>query len=190
MKKMHEPMRAFFAIDPPEIIRQSLSELIHQLQHLYARAPIHWVRPDHLHITLQFMATLAEHDIHTLIESAKHELKLAKSFAVTLNEIELFPTLYKPRIVSIKVEPQPLLAELAKSLGKVIHSAGYPIEQRPYRGHLTLGRIRETRHPITLESYQHPPIPAFRANTIILYRSEPTHAGSNYYPLEKIHLAG
>lgn len=181
-------MRAFFAIDLPDVIKRNISDLIRQLQNKYHHAPIRWVRTDHLHITLQFIEEIKIEHIPNLIEKVRHELKDKRSIHIKINNIDLIPNSYKPRVISLKVTPEDAIADLSKCLGRAISQMGYPIEKRAFRAHLTLGRIRESRKALLLENYSPPPIPSFRANSIVLYQSEPTHEGSNYYPLERITL--
>lgn len=188
MRQEKKNLRLFFAIDIPEVIKRNVSDLIRSLQTKYQKAPIRWVNVNHLHVTLQFLESVKIEDVPKLMEQARIELKDKRSVHIKLEEIELFPNAYKPRVISLKVEPHLVLATLAKHLGLAITKVGYPIEKRPFRGHLTLGRIKEMRKPLMLESYSLPPIPSFRANTVTLYQSEPTAEGSHYYPLDRIAL--
>lgn len=189
MRREKTNIRAFFAIDLPEVIKRDIQDIIRQLQTRYDKAPIKWVRTEHLHVTLQFLESIKVQDIPKLITNVRHVLKDKRSIHIKLDGIELFPNAYKPRIISLKVDPENLLADLSKTVGNGIVQTGYTIEKRPFRGHLTLGRIKEVRKPLLLDSYSPPPTPSFRANAIIFYQSEPSFDGSHYVPLDRIILS-
>lgn len=189
MRREKNNIRVFFAIDLPEVIKRDIQDIIRQLQTRYEKAPIKWVRTEHLHITLQFLESIKVTDIPNLMTNVRLALKDKRSIHIKLDGIELFPNAYKPRVISLKVDPQDLLADLSKSVGNGIIQSGYSVEKRPFKGHLTLGRIKDFRKPLMLDSFSPPPTPSFRANAIIFYQSEPSFDGSHYTPLDQIILS-
>lgn len=179
-------LRVFFAIDLPETIRQDIEKLIHTLQKKFKQDAVRWVKTDHLHITLQFIAAIQSTDIEPLIALAREKTILFQSFDVAITELELFPSPHRPHVISLKIEPQLQLKKLSEALGECIIEMGYPIETRPYRGHLTLGRIQPAQKislpkKIILQK-------SFAASRIVLYHSEPQLHGSHYTALAQIEI--
>jgi 2'-5' RNA ligase len=65
--------------------------------------------------------------------------------------------------------------------------AGYQPEQRPFRAHVTVGRVRrgERVRPVALPD---PPAGPFAAPALTLYRSRLQRAGAEYEPLARAEL--
>lgn len=181
-------IRAFFAIDLPDEIKALISESIKPLHSAYKRGAISWVKFENLHITLQFIEAVDHDDIALLIERVREKLVLIKPFPLSLTTLELFPTPDRPHIISLNIMPHEALSALAECLRQGIKSCGYPVESRPFRGHLTLGRIKDDRLKIELEKVSLPSFPEFSVREVVLYRSELAREGSNYFPLATFSL--
>lgn len=138
-----EIIRAFFAIDLSASLREHIVEIMQPFQATHQDIPIRWSKPEHLHITLQFLKAFAREDVHLLIENVKRRLRYSKKFKVKLQELELFPSPRAPRMLALSVEPNETLTALAKQIGQAILATNYAIENRPFRPHLTLGRFNE-----------------------------------------------
>ena len=68
------------------------------------------------------------------------------SIHVTLKKLGLFPSLHRPRVLWIGLENETApLATLQRSLEQGWTDCGFPREDRPFRPHLTIGRITSSR---------------------------------------------
>lgn len=184
-------IRAFFSIELPLSVKELINEqLVKKLQSHFHQRAIRWTRQENLHITLQFLEEVDAFDVEKLIKNVRNELKSALSFFLELGELELFPTACKPRIISLSVGPEEILAQLAKKIGSGILQTHYPIETRPFRGHLTLGRIKET-HPtnISLNNIKLPLFDKTQIKEVILFRSEPSKESSRYTEMARFILS-
>lgn len=181
-------LRAFFAIDLTLEMKQSISEIISQLQTIHKHRATRWSKPQNLHITLQFLIAVKSEDIETLLNNVRIEIEKFSAFELELGEIELFPTKYKPRIISINLNQQEILAQLSKQIGHGITATGYEIERRPFRGHLTLARLNNIDKDFTLPDIKLPNMQKLAVKEVILYASEPSKQGSHYSILGKIPL--
>lgn len=189
MKSEKTPIRGFFAIKLPKEIIDLVSETITNLKKMYKRQPIRWIKQEHLHITLQFLETIEMKDIDLLIEQVRNEVSKTKSFLMNLNQLELFPGPYKPQVISFNLVPHDKLADLAQAIGRGIQSSGYAIETRPFRGHLTVARIKSEGTQFELDNRIIPTFPEFWVKEITLVKSMPTQEGSNYFLLETFNLS-
>src|SRR5579872_2508709 len=119
-------IRAFFAIDLPQELKTNLATFITKLQKTYKRDSVRFTKPEKLHITLQFLEKINANDVEPLLAAVRQELKQhSNSFRLHFGEMELFPTPYQPRIISIQVGPNKELAHLANLIGKGILNTGY-----------------------------------------------------------------
>lgn len=181
--------RVFFAIDLPDEAKVSMGKFVGLLKKKSKSRNIRWTKTENLHITLQFLAEIKEEDISQLITNVRKEVKdINKRSAFAFGKIHLFPNPYRPRVIVLEIDSQEEIAKLAESIGRGISNTHYPIETRPFRGHLTLGRIKQP-HGIDLNflgEVEPPTLAEIELSEVILFRSEPTQDGSKYTALEKI----
>lgn len=184
---MNKPfLRAFFAIDLPPSTIKTVEEMIIELSQKHPQRFIRWTKPHNLHITLQFLGALKSEDLKNLVNNVRSAIEHLPAFDLQLLDFELFPTHYQPHIISINMDQKEKLAELAENIGHGMMATGYEPERRPFRGHLTIGRLDKIKKNFTLVDAQLPKIEKFPVKEVILYKSEPNQAGSKYTILEKI----
>jgi 2'-5' RNA ligase len=184
--KVMTTIRAFFAIDLPLETQEVIRELLEELKTKHPHDSIRWSKPQNLHITLQFLAALKLEDIPTLTSLVKEEINQIKPFEIELGNLELFPNAHHPRVISMQVGPQELLADLSARIGKKILAAGYDIEKRAFRGHLTLARLRNN---FSLEQITLQKLKPLSVKVIRLYQSKPSIHGSEYILLNTFNLS-
>ena len=66
----------------------------------------------------------------------------AKPFVLPLEGAGAFPTPRDPRVVWVGCEPVPALELLQHALEGKMQQLGFPLEGRPFRPHLTAGRVK------------------------------------------------
>jgi len=183
-------IRTFFAIEIPDTIKSLIAELLKSLQKQSRARSIHWVRPENLHITLQFLPAVQWADVNRLLAQTGAAIKGFHCPDLTLGPIQTFPNLRYPRVIVLDVTPHVELMALANLLGRGIQAAGYPIELRPFRGHLTLARLHDPRmgQRLKLDEVVLPVIPPIQVREIIYYRSEPEAPKSKYTLLGRVTL--
>jgi 2'-5' RNA ligase len=184
-------IRIFFAIDLPLSAKETLGQFIGMLKKKSKSNAIRWTKPENLHITLQFLAEVQTSHLPTLIDKVKTEIKgMMKSSNLTFGTLHLFPNPYRPRVIVLDITPQNDIARLAELIGRGITSSQYDVETRPFRGHLTLGRIKQPQDIQLnfLAGCKLPAIPELEMKEVILFRSEPQPEGSKYTVMERIGL--
>ncbi|WP_233590512.1 RNA 2',3'-cyclic phosphodiesterase [Legionella qingyii] len=189
-EEMMHTLRVFFAILLPKETQVRLSKSLKTLQHIMPSEYIRWVHIEKMHITLQFFGNLPQDQLMTVTESVGTAIKNAPAFQLEFGPMEWFPTLRHPKILSLSVQPQATLATLADTIGRALIALNIPIETRPFRGHLTMGRLirRGMRYEL-LEVIKKTTIPAITVNKIHLIESRSEKGVQNYYPLAEFKLA-
>lgn len=185
-------IRVFFAIDLSLTTKTKLECYIHLLKKKSRTHSIRWTKPTNFHITLQFLANIhSEHlsEIYNCVYDSIAEKK-PNSILLTIGKPQLFPTPYRPRVIVLEIHPQKELAHLAALIGQGIKKANYETDPRPFRGHLTLGRIKHHQgvNLQFLSDIEPPLLEAERIEKIHLFRSEPADDGSQYTILDTISL--
>lgn len=179
-------IRAFFAVDPSPRARRAAAAVAAELE-AYA-AGVRWVREEAYHVTLRFLGQIDPAATPGLVGAVAREVCDRAPFSLRLGAPRVFPSPRRPRVVVLDLEPERPLARLAAAVEAGVVGAGLPAEERPFRAHLTLGRVRG-RAPGTL-----PSLPAsgvdFPVAEVVLYQSQLHHEGARYTPLERIPLGG
>ncbi len=182
-------LRLFFAIAIPKLIQDILSEYIEPLEKIIGANQIRWTIGDHLHVTLQFMQSVQNQHLSQLIETTRVAVQNLHSFELEFGAPELFPSLSHPRFITLNAEHNQELSQLAACVGHCITDLGYPIEQRPYRGHLTLGRlVSSTVSNDALKWINVPKTPKILVNEFHLIESKPSQGKSTYSSLARFKL--
>ncbi|HAT8179958.1 TPA: RNA 2',3'-cyclic phosphodiesterase [Legionella pneumophila] len=182
-------IRAFFAISLPPSVQDKISSSLEPLKQVVPSHSIRWTKPIHLHITLQFLKRLETEHIQFLTERVSNELNNIKKFDLELGILEWFPSPKNPRLISLSVGPQDRLRDLSRMIGHAIDSLNYPVEERPFRGHLTVGRVVNFSSKLQqLLQMKFPLIPPVPIDKFYLIESRPDKEGSNYFPLAQFDL--
>lgn len=182
-------VRVFFAVDIPEPVKAKISQYIEQLRKLSKSHQIRWSRPENLHITLQFLAEVQGDDVDKLITHVSRALVgIMPKIALSLKGLHVFPDPHRPRVLVIDVAPQDELAKLSQLIGQGVVDAGYEIEKRAYRAHITIGRLKTAQKSALNFLVDVPAVPAIKFDNeeVVLFQSEPHPDGSHYIPLHRI----
>lgn len=184
-------IRVFFALDLPLAAKTTIAKFIVKLKQEPEAEKIKWTRRENFHITLQFLDEINSADLEKLILNVKEMLRQpVKLEPFSIGPIQIFPNLFRPRVISFEIFPQTSLALLSHLIGLGIQKTGYTIDPRAYKAHLTLGRIKQMNHIVLgfLQKYQCTDVPPITIKKITLYRSEPQAEGSHYTELAIIPL--
>lgn len=186
---MENNIRAFFAIKPPPLMYNFLESLLKTLIHADQKHFIKWIDVEKLHITLQFIKSIQREDIDLLIELVNSRLKSNTAFQLEFDQLEWFPALYRPRVLSLRVGPQVVLKTLAATLGQALIDLNYPVETRPFRGHLSLGRLAYSRTPVaSISRIKLSDSPVVEINEVHLIESQLGKGKTLYLPLAQFKL--
>jgi 2'-5' RNA ligase len=95
-----------------------------------------WIRPENLHMTLAFLGDVEADRLESLVKAA--DAVRSRSFALQLDRIEHWR---KPQVICLTpTSTSPIPGQLAADLATQLRDAGFELEKRPYRAHLTLAR--------------------------------------------------
>jgi 2'-5' RNA ligase len=161
--------RLFFALWPGARLTERLTDLQRSWQALVTGR---WLPPEQLHVTLVFLGQVTAERLPELKVLATRVV--APAVALTLERIEAWRG---SRVLCLTpAETHASLEILVKELAAGLASAGFTLETRPFRAHLTLARqVRATERPMNLSS----PI-RLEAKSFSLAESRFTTGGSTY----------
>jgi RNA 2',3'-cyclic 3'-phosphodiesterase len=145
-----DAIRAFIAIELPLDVRQKLDAVEKEIQSRAgesARRAVRWVPTSNMHLTLKFLGEVSTANLQTLARMMQTEANTHGRFEMTIAELGAFPNVRRPRVIWIGSEAPAELSALQKSIEAETKKLGYPVEERPFSPHLTLGRISQNAHP-------------------------------------------
>lgn len=183
--------RIFFAIDIPDKTKEDIGQFINFMKKKAKWNGIRWTKTENLHITLQFLAEVQNHHLPELIERVRFEIENRIPISeFEINNIELLPSPFRPRVIVFSIKDQETLEKLSVLVGHGIQSANYAIDNRPFKAHVTLGRIKHIQNPHLefLEECEMPELDKIPLKEVVLFRSDPQPDGTVYTPLKRIKL--
>lgn len=187
-------IRVFLAIEPPEEILQTVIRLQEKLKREVS-GRLSWTRPGGQHLTLKFFGDVSTEDVESISHAVQNRLASGWSLNLKVEKLGVFPDPRKPRVLwcgtSGDIEK---LAALQKQLDADFGLIGFPKEDRPFRAHLTLTRIKDPREVsgVSEALAKHATFSAgeFSVRELILFQSKLTPQGAIYTRLAAFPLAG
>lgn len=182
-----ETIRAFLALDPPPEILRTIADIQSALRK-NIRGSVSWVRPEGMHLTLKFFGDIATDDITAVSEIVAGHAAGVRTFHLEAKGLGVFPGLRRPRVLwfGIGGEVERLIA-MQKAIDQGLEACGFPREERPFRAHLTLARIKSLRGLEGLDSViagkGSESAGKFMATGLTLFKSELTPKGAIYTTL-------
>ena len=180
-------MRVFLAIPLTDDARHAI---VHHLKgHLPHPLPGRPVRPELWHVTLRFLGEVDEVACDRVVREVD-DASRGPAFAVRWGDLGAFPRPKRANVLWLGVEQGEREAErLAAAVEEGVEAAGFPPEDRPFRCHLTLSRLRPDQD-VTAVLEAVPPVGlAMPVDRVVLYRSHLGPGGPRYEEVEGFPLA-
>jgi RNA 2',3'-cyclic 3'-phosphodiesterase len=132
--------RTFIATDifPGE----RLNEIIRTVKNRLSIESIRWTDINPSHITLSFLGDTTEAQVDVVRRSLKNRLSGFGEFEVRIGGVGFFGTAWEPRVLWIGVEMTDQLNALHLAVKSAVLDAGMVPDNKPFRPHLTIGRVR------------------------------------------------
>jgi 2'-5' RNA ligase len=154
--------------------------------------PVRWVRPEGLHLTLKFLGTVEESRVPAVEQAFVAACVGTPSLSLSLRDFGTFPAARRPRVIWAGLEADPALELLAHRLESQFEAVGFPVEGRPFRPHVTLGRVKEGKWlpgDVAAELQEAHPAASHLADRVVLFESQPAAGGARYRVVREVRLA-
>jgi 2'-5' RNA ligase len=182
-------MRAFIALQPdPAALAVLQADLRRLRQGSFAR-DVKWVREDNLHATMRFLDDIDDAQKIRLIELLSAQAPaLGPASILRMSEPRLFPKPAQARTIACIIERDAWLSRLAEVCEGCAQAIGLPAEHRPFTGHITLGRTRDSFQWRTFQ-YESRASTRLLSSHMTLFKSTLTPQGPIYEALSQIDFA-
>lgn len=185
-------IRSFLAIELSESLKEIVAEYIRELDHIPSR--IKWISPHQTHLTMKFFGSITLETIGNIYRALSPVLSTYPRFSLTLKRLGAFPNLFRPRVIWLSLGGETeILQGLHQTIEQALIPLGIPKEDRPFRGHLTLGRNKENQVNQELyrrlSEYLKEETAPFEVEELALFRSDLKPAGPEYSKLKTFSLS-
>lgn len=135
----------FIAITPPQNIKEGIQEIEKKLQK--KGFPVKWEEPEKIHITLAFLGNPPQEIIPKIKNALSETAQVFAPFELSLAGLGYFYNKKEDSIIFVPVlDPQRYLKDLRKTLSDKLSQEQFAIT-RHFTPHITIGRLKRTRHP-------------------------------------------
>lgn len=181
--------RVFCAVELPEDVRKQLEEHILKLRKAVPDAAASWSRVENIHLTLKFFGNVALDRIPAISAAATQTVAEFSPFPIVIGNTGVFPRPSRAQVLWIGVsDPSRKLSALQERLENKCAAEGFSKENRAYKPHLTIARLRKpegARQLADAHLQMNFPTKDIELNELILFRSELSPKGSKYTAISK-----
>jgi 2'-5' RNA ligase len=183
-------VRAFIALPLSGPVFERICQLRRRL--VEALPDVRWMRPETLHLTLAFLGDIPEESLERIAGSM---LSIGDVFApvdITVDGIGAFPSLTRPRVVWLGVDGGETLSDLNAAVTTALRALDLPCDDRPFRPHLTLGRVRRPATDMgrTLRALGAARCGTLQCGRLVLFESRLGPGGARHYARREAALTG
>jgi 2'-5' RNA ligase len=132
-------MRLFVALNLPKKERDRIHRAARTLRD--QGLPVRWIDAEQYHLTLKFLGEVRSDRVERIEAILDRVATGSPPFSVDLTGFGAFPTVRRPRVLWLGVEPTPALRCLKQDVEWALSDAGFDRETRAFHPHLTLGRV-------------------------------------------------
>ena len=138
-------MRTFIAIPLPNECQVLLDQMQQSLR--ASQAEVRWVAIPSIHLTLKFLGEVDPSVIQDLTALIRQNTKSERRFELRLHGLGCFPNARNPRVIWCGIDGETdSLVRLQHVVESTCAQLGFAPEDRPFRPHLTLGRVQGKRN--------------------------------------------
>jgi 2'-5' RNA ligase len=154
---------------------------------------VKWTETENFHITLAFLGDTEESKIKAINNMLRTTCEGFGEFDIFIKGAGVFKKFSDPRILWTGIDASEKLNKLYDCIKSGLKDTGISIEERTFRPHLTLGRIKSIMDHDNLKSlvagYLNAEMQSQSVNEVILYESILLQTGPVYKPLGRFPLS-
>ena len=137
-------IRTFVAVLLTEDLRQKIAQVQGEAKKL---APdVKWVAPENLHVTLKFLGDVCESKIGDVCDAVGEAARAVPAFDLSVSGLGAFPSPARARVVWVGIDRgREELAGLAAGVNDRLAKLGFEREDRAFKSHITIGRVKTSR---------------------------------------------
>ncbi len=188
---MDEKIRTFIAINLPDPVLGAIAGVQETLKR--SGLKMRWVRREGMHLTLKFLGDIDRNHVEDIRGAMERSTRAFSPFTLRGEGVGVFPDFTRPRVAWVGVSGDiETLRSLQRELDSQLNGLGFEKEKRPFKGHLTLGRVKgsldRTRLKEALFALEDFSTQPFEVKALILFQSDLRPDGAVYTRLAEAPL--
>lgn len=187
-------IRTFVAVLIAEDLKANIAKVQEQVKKL---APdVKWVTPENFHVTIKFLGNVREDALSQVFSAVNEAAEKLAPFEMSFSGLGVFPNAAKARVVWVGIDQGcDELRRLADVVDKNLARLGYPKEDRAFKAHVTIGRVKEGKRlpgdvARSFEEIDAGDLGSQRVESIAVMQSELLREGPVYSPMSESKLQG
>ncbi len=183
-------MRAFLALPLDGSARLAAARVQDAWRLVWPGEAVGWVVPENFHLTLRFLGEIPEDAIASIALGLQAAVTGFEPIPLTLARATAFPRRDRPSVLVLEAPVPDALADLVDRVDASLRPSGLGPRDRPFRAHLTLGRVK-TRGPLgprEIRPFPEPESVRWLADRVVLFRSFTDPSGARYVALHEERL--
>ncbi|MDZ7683132.1 MAG: RNA 2',3'-cyclic phosphodiesterase [Fodinibius sp.] len=176
-------MRLFIAVPISAKAKDQLVDLQQPIE------GVRWEPKDKLHLTIKFLGDTASKQVRCLQQQLGTIQQAA--FSLSLQGMGYFPKGKQPKVLWAGVKKSQQLIDLHHKVEKVCTGMGFDADSRPFKPHITLGRINGVpkRDMMSfINEHKQFRIPELPVHEFVLYESKLDSTGAKHSRVETFSL--
>jgi 2'-5' RNA ligase len=183
---MSDTLRTFVAFTLPKDIAATLETVKASL--VAYGFKVRWVSLENIHLTLKFLGDIKKKDIDPIAHALRETVAGRDPISFRVSGLGMFPGMHRPRVIWVGLTGEiDRIVDCQQVLDTHLSAVGFPREKRPFKGHITLGRVKGRIRPdrllealTTCSAYESIPVIVDRMHLI---QSDLKPAGASYTAL-------
>ncbi len=155
---------------------------------------VKWVPPQNMHLTMRFLGELTEPMIQAVKDTVEQVTRSFPPFEMETAGLGVFPDTRNPQVIWAGVHSDGShLERLYTALSKVLEETGFKTDSRPFKSHVTIGRIKSGDAAALFGCLEESDKVVFgrsKIRDLVCYRSALNAAGADYHLLWSLPLLG
>ena len=184
--------RTFCAFELPETLRSRIDQHSRKVREAVPDAAASWSRPDNIHLTMKFFGNVDHVRVPVISAAAARVVKEFSPIQIEVGKTGVFPRPSRPQVLWIGIDDSSgALSKLQERLEDEFALEGFAKEDRAFRPHLTIARIRRPQSANRLAEVHlglEFSAVAVQFSELILFRSELSPKGSKYTAISRHRL--
>src|SRR3989344_3361192 len=194
MMEEDKTIRSFIALELPVKIIDGLKKIQDELKD--GTNKVAWAKPENIHLTLKFLGDIEAYKIDSIARLLEGAAAKSCSFDISVKGVGTFPAAGNPRVIWVGIEQSGVggseLGELYDNLEHKFAAIGFPKEERTFKPHLTLGRIKLLKDKKVfkerLEEFKDREVGQFTVHSLCFFKSRLTPEGAIHTRLKEYTL--
>jgi 2'-5' RNA ligase len=157
-------------------------------------AHVRWVRPENLHWTVKFLGDVPWLEVGRIAEAAREICSGHEPFGGRVSGVTPFPPGRRIRMIAARMDEGGRMGAVRDDLEPPLEVFGVPPDNRGFKAHLTMGRVKGPRRirelAEALNPYKERDFGECYVEELVLFQSELSRSGPTYTRLATIPLGG